>query len=283
MIYLIHTKEYPRPFLTTLPFVARDFSEWGFRVDRHTTDSAYIAEIRPRERNTRTNRTEWRVEVMEMWAREVLCRKREERNQCLHAQPQRATDENQAQEDCRFERACKMMQDFVEGLAAFGECGCAIPKYFLDDKKEKPVHPGGKHGTKHTNSPQNLRLISPYPLRLISKYMCLLQAVRYISNATLPAWSNPDITRADQITMEFMAFKAVQKEHLVHAVNRAICKSKGMMGRVERDTRTGVTRVMLFVDVGDCYLDMGSEDAETRDPVPVYERGERSPVYVDGI
>lgn len=42
------------------------------------------------------------------------------------------------------------------------------------------------------------------------------------------------------------------------------------MGRVERCAHTGVTKVVLWVDVGDCVVG-GKEEEEL--PVPVYERG----------
>jgi hypothetical protein len=68
-------------------------------------------------------------------------------------------------------------------------------------------------------------------------------------------------------------------EHLVHAVGTAVGKDEGRMGRVERDTATGITKVVLFVDVGECLVRVGSEDEGDWDPVPVYEMRERPPEY----
>ena len=55
------------------------------------------------------------------------------------------------------------------------------------------------------------------------------------------------------------------------------------MGRVEKDTMTGITKVVLFVDVGDVVVETGGGgEVEERDPVPVYERVEEPPAYVEG-
>ena len=280
MYYLIHTAAHTRPFLTTLSFIAQDFRDWGFRVDCHLHESRYIAEIRLRERII--NRTEWRVELMEIWAREVISRKMQEREQgCQTQAVQPSSDASLSQEERRIARASSVAQDFVDGIAAFGECGCEIHKYFLmsSSSADRPDKPG----TIHTPFQLDPRPIPPGPTGLISKCMRLLAATRYTKGATLPAWSNPDILIADQITLEFRFHEALRKEHLVHAVSRAISKNLGRMGRVERDTLTGNTKVVLFVDVSDCVVPQGGGgggDEETRDPVPVYERGEGPPPYM---
>ncbi|KAH7398185.1 hypothetical protein BKA66DRAFT_437269 [Pyrenochaeta sp. MPI-SDFR-AT-0127] len=268
MYYLIHTTNHIRPFLTTHNFIAQDFCTWGCRVDVHPHESQYIAEIRRREKEK--NRTEWRVELMEIWAREVVIRKKQERERRHQIQAIAPTSnvvqqtapmaqEDSSQEERRTAVVGNLVQDFVDSIAAFD-----------------------KFGTTHTPFPMDPRPLPASPLGLISKYMRLLRIIRYTSNAPLPTWSSPDVLIADQVTLEFRFHEALKKEHLVHAVNKTICKDMGRMGRVERDTNTGVTKVVLFVDVSDCVLPQGGGDEEMRDPVPVYERGEGPPPYVDG-
>ncbi|KAF1846826.1 uncharacterized protein K460DRAFT_285718 [Cucurbitaria berberidis CBS 394.84] len=239
MYYLIHTSSCTRPFLTVIAFIARDFRGWGYRVDCHPRESKYIAEIRIRERAM--NGTKWRVELMEIWAREVISRTTQERESGDQVPTMRPTGEELSHEERRIERASNFVQDFVDGIAAFGDL-----------------------------------------LGLISKYMRLLHAVVHTSNATLPPWSNPDILIADKVTLEFHFHEALRKEHLVHAMSKAISKNIGRMGRVERVMMKGSIKVALFVDVSDCVIPQGGSDEEMRDPVPVYERGERPPPYLQG-
>ena len=47
-------------------------------------------------------------------------------------------------------------------------------------------------------------------------------------------------------------------------------KASGRMGRVEKCKDTGVTKVLMWVDVGDL---VGREKEEEEEPVPVYESG----------
>lgn len=106
-----------------------------------------------------------------------------------------------------------------------------------------------------------------------------LHTVRYTFNATLPDWTNPNTLIADEIAMEFRIpeFESLSIEQCTQAVAKAVAKNAGHMGRVERSTETGYTKVVLLVDVGDIVL---GQDEETIDPVPVYERGEGPPPYV---
>lgn len=120
------------------------------------------------------------------------------------------------------------------------------------------------------------------PPTIITTYTRHLFAIRYTPNAPLPSWSNPDIMYADQVILEFHDYEEIRKEDLVHAVNSAIGKNEGRMGRVERCVRTGMKRVVLWVDVADVFFgDVVQQEGnlEDRDPVPKYERGERPPVY----
>ncbi|KAK1918774.1 hypothetical protein P3342_010245 [Pyrenophora teres f. teres] len=253
-VYLIHTAQDPRPFLTTVPFVARDFAAWGYRVDEHAADSAYIVEVRAREKMQHTRQkarsASRRMKLMEIWAHEVLERKRRERGD-VSVPTTTEVDAGFGVIGARVKRAGDVVQDFINGVAALGN---------------------GK-STSMRHSPQ----------AVTTKYTRLLYAIRYNPNARLPAWSNPDMVYVDQVILEFSHHEAIQKEHLVHAVSSAIGKTEGRMGRVEKCTRTGVKRVLLWVDVGDVLMGAGGFVGEWEaDPVPKYERGEGPPVYVKG-
>lgn len=77
--------------------------------------------------------------------------------------------------------------------------------------------------------------------------------------------------------MEFRFHESLKLAYLAHAV--MVATGKGKLGSVERNPSTGYTKVTLFVEVSDCMLQQ-YDDVETRDPVPVYERGEYPPAYV---
>ncbi|KAI0577224.1 hypothetical protein TUN199_05920 [Pyrenophora tritici-repentis] len=254
-VYLIHTAQHPRPFLTTVPFVARDFAAWGYRVDHHAADSAYIVEVRAREKMQHMRRkarsASRRTKLMEIWAHEVLERKRGERGNVSMTTPAEEVDTGFGAIEARVKKAGDVVQDFINGVAALGN--------------------GKNVSMRHSQQ------------TIATKYTRLLYAVRYNPNTPLPAWSNPDIVYADQVILEFSHHEAIQKEHLVHAVSSAIGKNEGRMGRVEKCTRTGVKRVLLWVDVGDVLMGAAGfvEEGEV-DPVPKYERGEGPPVYVKG-
>lgn len=134
-IYLIHTPQLHRPFLTTVPFIAGDFVSWGYRVDQHASNSPYIAEIRVREKKQHANRkgrdVSQRTKLMEIWAHEIVERKKTERearrqnsrrgeeggqttdsetrNPCLHTDP-------------RMKKTGDFVQDFLGGIVEVGEC-----------------------------------------------------------------------------------------------------------------------------------------------------------------
>lgn len=117
MYFLIHTSYHARPFLTTVAFIARDFRTWGCRVDCHASDSPYIAEIKLREKQARNST--WRAELMELWAREVISRKRSASSQ--EQDYQVAYDEHLPAEERRFAKVSNVVQDFIHRVAAFGE------------------------------------------------------------------------------------------------------------------------------------------------------------------
>ncbi|EFQ94768.1 hypothetical protein PTT_07456 [Pyrenophora teres f. teres 0-1] len=277
-VYLIHTAQDPRPFLTTVPFVARDFAAWGYRVDEHAADSAYIVEVRAREKMQHTRQkarsASRRMKLMEIWAHEVLERKRRERGD-VSVPTTTEVDAGFGVIGARVKRAGDVVQDFINGVAALGsECDCSLPISMdesLVDLGADLCKDGKSTSMRHS------------PQAVATKYTRLLYAIRYNPNARLPAWSNPDMVYVDQVILEFSHHEAIQKEHLVHAVSSAIGKTEGRMGRVEKCTRTGVKRVLLWVDVGDVLMGAGGFVGEWEaDPVPKYERGEGPPVYVKG-
>jgi hypothetical protein len=139
-------------------------------------------------------------------------------------------------------------------------------------------------GARHTSTPPRKSTPTEAPPTIITTYTRHLFAVRYTPNAPLPSWSNPDIMYADQIILEFHDYEEIKKEDLIHAVNSAVGKNEGRMGRVERCMRTGMKRVFLWVDVADVFFGDAVQDEgnlEDRDPVPKYERGERPPMYAE--
>jgi hypothetical protein len=108
MYYLIHTSHSPRPYLSKVSFIANDFASWGHRVTRHASNSVYITEVRYQEKRHRPACR--RIELMEVWAKEVLARKQ-------HPQPQNAES---TLPETRESRASAFAQDFFSCLSAFG-------------------------------------------------------------------------------------------------------------------------------------------------------------------
>lgn len=113
MYYLIHTPNYPRPYLSTVSFIANDFANWGCRVTCHTKNSPYITEIRYQEKRTRPAYR--RTELLELWATEVLARKQ-----------QQSAPEVAQQEQTRKDRASAFVQDFVSSLSISGKLTSSI-------------------------------------------------------------------------------------------------------------------------------------------------------------
>lgn len=109
MYYLIHTPQHSRPYLSTVSFLANDFASWGCRVTRHESDSPYIAEIRYQEKRHRS--TYRRIELMEVWAKEVLIRKKHGTQAVINAV---------SVPEVRKERVSAFVQDFVSALSVFG-------------------------------------------------------------------------------------------------------------------------------------------------------------------
>jgi hypothetical protein len=110
MYYLIHTPNHPRPYLSTVSFIANDFATWGCRVTRHAKNSPYITEVRYQEKKNRP--ASRRIELMEVWAKEVLSRKRD---QDVSQLPSTAPSL-----EARKDRASGFVQDFISTLSTFG-------------------------------------------------------------------------------------------------------------------------------------------------------------------
>lgn len=124
-VYLIHTTQHTRPFLTTVPFIARDFAAWGHRVDHHPADSAYITEIRSREDVEHVNRKDRggsrRTKLMEIWATEAVRRKRRQRREPRGIEIETLMGEGGfGPQDARVKKAGDMVQDVIDGVASFG-------------------------------------------------------------------------------------------------------------------------------------------------------------------
>lgn len=286
-VYLIHTPQHPRPFLTTVPFIARDFASWGFRVDHHASNSPYIAEVQLRERIRHANRKERdgsrRTKLMAIWASEIVERKRRRReSRTINTEGEEQRPDMQDADggfgnlDARIKKAGDLVQDFLDAMVDCGECGC----------ERLGLLPDSKDAADSREDMRDIRTkkasAAPSASMWIAQNIRFLTAIRYYPNAVLPAWSNPDIIYADQVILEYHPFEMAMKDHLVHALSSAIGKDEGRMGRVERCALTGTKRVHLWVDVGPVLIDAGRRgegDVEDRDPVPKYERGEGPPLY----
>ncbi|KAH9881849.1 hypothetical protein J1614_001020 [Plenodomus biglobosus] len=279
MFYLIFTTYHDRPYPCKVAFMARDLKSWGCRVDRYPDNSPYIAELRAREERGNPKQVR-RIDLTEIWAREVIARKRE----CwLHmSMLQPTVTEDHLPEECRrHARASGIVQDFIWGLVAFGMyiAVCAPSArftYAVSDRLPWTDLAQDKPNSKPTHPPVDPRPIPESPYALVSTYFRLLRKFRHTPNATLPQNSNPDFIVADEVVMEFRFHESLKLAYLAHAV--MVATGKRRLGSVEQNTSTGSMKVTLFVEVSDCMLQQ--YDVETRDPVPAYERGEYPPAYV---
>ncbi|KAH6614211.1 hypothetical protein C7974DRAFT_72883 [Boeremia exigua] len=236
MYYLIYTPHHPRPYLTSVSFVAHDFANWGCRITRHANTSPYIIEIRFQEAKPRP--ANHRVKLMELWAQEVLTRKHQ-RTPCPITEA--------SLPEARKARASLFAQDFVCSLSTL-ESPFIAPKPLYNDPLPLPA----------------------YPLALVARYTRLLHRCAYTSHAVSP---DPEVPIADQVALEFRFEKELRREQLQRALTEAVSKREGRMGRVEKCRETGVTRVLMWVDVGDLVAgECGKEEAEG-EAVPVYEEG----------
>ncbi|KAJ6200358.1 hypothetical protein J3E72DRAFT_411689 [Bipolaris maydis] len=261
-IYLIHTPQLHRPFLTTVPFIAGDFVSWGYRVDQHASNSPYIAEIRAREKKQHADRkgrdVSQRTKLMEIWAHEIIERKKTER-EARRRNSRRGEEEEEEEEeevgghttnsetgnlclhtDARMKKTGDFVQDFLGGIVEV----------------------------------ETLR---------IRDHVRYLYAIRYVPNAPLPDWAHPTVTYADMVVLEYRPQKTDMHDHFLRALGKAIGKDEGRMGKVETCIKTGAMRVSLWIDVGDVIGEWATSrqgDVEDRDPVPKYERGEGPPAYI---
>lgn len=86
---------------------------------------------------------------------------------------------------------------------------------------------------------------------------------------------------ADRVVVEFTCHESLKKQHLMYALRKALNKDVDRMGRVEHDSDADVFRVTMFVEVSDCAFPQDSNGEEKIDPLPLYERGEGPPEYVE--
>lgn len=139
MYYVVLTTHHNRPYLSKIAFIARDFESWGCRVDHYPDDSPYIAEIQRREK--RGNRREVRrVNIMELWAREVVARKYEFRSRMPMAIPV-VTEEHLPGESRRHARTSEIVQDFIWGLVAFDRPNLKAITFPVVDPRPLPEWP----------------------------------------------------------------------------------------------------------------------------------------------
>jgi hypothetical protein len=104
MHYIVDTPYHSRPYYTTLAFFAHDFKSWGWRVGSYESNSAYVATFVRREQLHHCRYPDERIDLREIWAREVVLR----------------ANSGIAQEDDRTERAAIMLRDFIVALSALG-------------------------------------------------------------------------------------------------------------------------------------------------------------------
>ncbi|KAH7551621.1 hypothetical protein BM1_09255 [Bipolaris maydis] len=288
-IYLIHTPQLHRPFLTTVPFIAGDFVSWGYRVDQHASNSPYIAEIRAREKKQHADRkgrdVSQRTKLMEIWAHEIIERKKTERE--ARRRNSRRGEEEEEEEvgghttnsetgnlclhtDARMKKTGDFVQDFLGGIVEVG-----IEVLTGEGKK-------GNEDNLDTRALKKTPEILPETLR-IRDHVRYLYAIRYVPNAPLPDWAHPTVTYADMVVLEYRPQKTDMHDHFLRALGKAIGKDEGRMGKVETCIKTGAMRVSLWIDVGDVIGEWATSrqgDVEDRDPVPKYERGEGPPAYI---
>jgi hypothetical protein len=289
-IYLIHTPQLHRPFLTTVPFIAGDFVSWGYRVDQHASDSPYIAEIRAREKVQHANRkgrdVSQRTKLMEIWAREIIERKRTEREARRRGLGREEDETPNVVEtgsecghfDARTKKTGDFVQDFLSGIVEVGECDyiCRVAspqdcanqsKGNEEDMDMMPTKPLSEMRTEESRICEHIRS---------------LYAIRYVPSAPLPDWSHPTVSYADMVVLEYRPQKTDMHDYFLRALGKAIGKDEGRMGKVETCIKTGAMRASLWVDVGDVIGDASLSrrgDVEDMDPVPRYERGEGPPAY----
>lgn len=255
MYYLIQTPHHTRPYLSTVSFIANDFANWGCRVTCHANNSAYITEIRYQEKRNRPGSR--RIELMEVWAKEVLARKSQQE------QPPQDISSRTDTTAARKARASAFAQDFVSSLSAFGTCRLRLRTRKVLTLPESPL-------VAPRALPNDPLPLPAYPQALVAKYTRLIHRCAYTSCAALPSWADPDVAVADQVALEFRFEKSLSRDHLSTALNEAIGKASGRMGKVEKCKETGLTKVLMWVDVGDL---LGRDKVEEEEPVPLYERG----------
>ncbi|KAL6161843.1 hypothetical protein ACJBU6_00941 [Exserohilum turcicum] len=237
-LYLIHTPLMHRPFLTTVPFIAGDFAAWGYRVDQHQSNSPYVAEIRARERQEHMKRrardVSQRTRLMEMWATEIIERKKSERQarrrsgMPVEAQIRQEPTMQGASgfPHARVKKTGDFVQDFLNGLV---ECGRLLPASIQRATALTNPRVDGESDVRR----KRLSFTFSSATSRICQHVRFLYAIRYVPSAALPEWSRPSVSFVDQVVMEYHCHRAARRDQYSHALDRAIRKDEGRMGRVE--------------------------------------------------
>ncbi|KAL6165835.1 hypothetical protein ACJQWK_09051 [Exserohilum turcicum] len=218
-LYLIHTPLMHRPFLTTVPFIAGDFAAWGYRVDQHQSNSPYVAEIRARERQEHMKRrardVSQRTRLMEMWATEIIERKKSER---------------QARRRSGMPVEAQIRQEpTMQGASGFPHARVKKTGDFVQDFLNGLVECDGESDVRR----KRLSFTFSSATSRICQHVRFLYAIRYVPSAALPEWSRPSVSFVDQVVMEYHCHRAARRDQYSHALDRAIRKDEGRMGRVE--------------------------------------------------
>lgn len=253
MRYMVETQHHRRPHSTNIPFIAQDFRLWGCRVSNHENDSQYVAMI-----NHMETKQPWRIETLELWAREMIDRKGQA--------PVPVTSRGEQ----RLQRASTLLKEFFCGLDICSKCWkynrTLQLKFFSVNAPQLRQHP-----------PPLVYRPQPDPaLSLLRQYVRMIQRIKYNRKTTLPGWVHPDIAIADAIVMDFGRYEELSMIRLLGALKGAMTEHPRTMGRIERNRETGITTVSLYVDVGDCVLPPVMEEGEG---LPAYECGEAPPPY----
>ena len=253
MQYMIKAVPHDHPYLTKLPFLAHNYRHWGHEVSDHTDDSNFIKEIKYQElKNKLADR---RPSLMEIWVQDILTR--EDDYPVFSG------------EDLRLERVSTMLQDFFKGIAALGDAQPPGPVKWWSPKLLR---------RNHVPLPDNPSL------DLATRYTRFLSAIRYTRNAPLPEESNQNFFVTDRTVLEFWPHGTPKWEQVVSALGVVAAKTGRWTEGPERSMVTGMIKVEMWVDVGDCIVmeRSGEREQELVDPPPRYEREEGLPGYLEG-
>jgi hypothetical protein len=246
--YSIDTPQSARPYFNRLAFIAYDFQQWGYRVSEHSSQSAYIREVKKRERDQKLAKS--RPGLFEVWGQEVI-------NQ---QQTNPGAPLMHWEVPSRLNRVSNMVHAFLQAIASQGVS--VSPKRVSWDSptclqvKDKPL-------------PTNPSL------NLVTIYMRLLARVRHTHSVQL---TDPQNTVVDQVDLEFHPHSWLG-EHLCPALDKVQAVPRCSVTGPHTVLTTGTIKVRMSVEVGDCMDSVRSGDDCAVDPLPLYERVEQAPAY----